>query len=1353
MKKKKLKLAFAFFFGIVGISLLAGILFLESQYFANIVKKAISERAPKSLGIVGDFNNVKLYFFPPGIGLANPKVQIQKNNVSKLPIEASIEANELRLHFEPIQMLSGTLEVSKMVVKEGSVIAKVGADAFKPKAAKKKGSPFSFDQLLELQINGVEFENTYLSVEIETPNNAEKIIKTEFVVKQLLAHKEKLENHAVLKTSALVNAVKLDIPKEIADIPIHEASELEWNLVFSDEEVLLSLLRVQLFGMELSTQGKVRGNIFDIQAKLKSDLEEFFSDNEISHEVKGEVSASLKVQGDIKNFEKTLKGQYQIAGNGLKWRDAFVESLVGEGDIDLAGKKIEIKNISLYEKANQDQGGIIKISDGIIPLQSSLDGIKARINFTNAPMHWAGGAVLRNVFPLDGSINGSAQISSSNKKIEIKPDLEVKNFALTNQKYKTPRPLHYVLKPKETVHLNGLITHQNGKLYFQQVAVNLKNTKLEVLGSIDSKDGFDLHAKGFLDLLDFNEISEIPIRGSGPLNALVTGDSEGVIIDFDTELKDAEYISLKLGEVKGRITYDEQADELRFSKIHAKNQKTFYSLEDGLIDLSNASELKLPIVIHSGRIEDLIQILGSMVKKISWFPVELRGEVHGLVDLHGKTDFDKMIIDSSLEGVDWSFMGERARKIKMNVGYDQGTYFARNVVLSKTAGTINGFIDFNSKNENLEWSFATDSFSLNDIDFFERLEIPARSKIEVKSTGTGNINHLISNTSGRFYQTQIKGDVLDPTSFNLEVSESTLRANLDVFGKRFHSTLKYALIPKQPSSLNLEFNDFDFSPALLILNPKLLDDPNLQALVDGRFQFDFLSTQSELARGEIQLRKYILKKTGFSLTLEKPLQSAIQLGYFSINPTIFKFNDDQLVLSGEGKRGDIDLNLKGKIDLAFAEIFSSSIQKINGKADVDVGISGPLKNLRFNGDIDFSNAYVLMRWLQTPFEEMDGSIKLRQNIIYIEGIDSYLGDDVFSLNGKIETFAQKFPALDLRAQFDDNKVKMQPLELAQVKGVANIKGDHPPYLINGTLDVSQALWTKSFSQSSGATTSANRFAPSNVEKQTSNNLFNLDLMINAPQGFFVRNEVMDGEFKGRVKLIGPPDNPKMLGEGQLVQGKVLFRDRPFILESVKINFDDPYVINPKFNASAISEINQYKIRVLAFGRSSSWKAEFNSTPYLSEGEIFSLLASGLTTTENGRFRTRDRSYVNQGEAASLVLHSMDFGKDVQSKTGFQFDVEEAVDMQSANSIFRPQSSADNVAAPKLVIKRQVGRKIGLAFGSTVGVGNQVQREVNAEYKLSNSVSVLGVWNNIEEANTRETRTSFGLDLKLNRRFK
>ena len=99
MKKNRLKLAFGFFIGLVTLCLTAGIYFLESTYFGNFVKKAMIERAPKTLGISGDFSNIKLYFFPPGIGFANPKVQIQKENISKLFTLCFLLSFNSRFHF------------------------------------------------------------------------------------------------------------------------------------------------------------------------------------------------------------------------------------------------------------------------------------------------------------------------------------------------------------------------------------------------------------------------------------------------------------------------------------------------------------------------------------------------------------------------------------------------------------------------------------------------------------------------------------------------------------------------------------------------------------------------------------------------------------------------------------------------------------------------------------------------------------------------------------------------------------------------------------------------------------------------------------------------------------------------------------------------------------------------------------------------------------------------------------------------------------------------------------------------------------------------------------------------------
>jgi len=1362
-RKQKLKIAFGVFIGLTFSGIAAGMAYLESGRFADVVKQMISERSPQKLGIVGDFSHLKLYFFPPAIGVADPKMKLRQNNITHLPIEADIQAKELRVSFAPIQMLSGTLQVEEIAVMGGVVQMKLGPELFRPvKKVKAPATQLTWRDLFRLQVNGVRFEDTDLDVEAKISDSRE--IKTGFMVKHLEVRKGRIAGRYGIESDGSVNAVRVE--SSWFKLPIREVNQLRWSVGLSDRGMMLAPFIADFSGTNLQLNGEVKGNLLDeksdpvlnANAEVTSDLGSFFASNFDDRNWSGQARVSARVQGRLRDLGHTLKASFDLDGNEMSWKNVQVSQLTGDGALDLSRRRIELKKLHL-ENLDPKTGttGSVTVGDVGVSLDMN-EAFTTKLQLENADLHWLGGAVLKDIYPLEGKISGEigAQFSPGAKKswsLNATTDLTVEHFALTNQRFGVPRPNHDTLRPALPLRLTGGVDVSPKGVDFKNFKVKLDRSNFSVSGGVHAGEGYHLKASGPVDLKEIRQIAQNDVRGEGTLNAFIHGPSSHVLMDFDAKLKNAEYLNLKFGDVDGRITYDDGVYELRFTGIHAKQGNTFYGVDDGYIDLSGTDDIHLPFQIQAGRIQDLATVLDPLVKKISWFPKSLRGDIRGKVDLAGKVDTPRMIISSDLEGSDWTWLGERARKVRMNAGYDQGTYFARNVVITKTMGDIKGNIDFVGKSDEMKWNFHTENLSLNDIDFIDRLEIPAKSRIELRSEGSGKMNHLRSKTEGRLYGTEIKGEALDPSLFSLEISENNLIATLDVFGDRLQSQLKYSLIPKQPSNFEMTFNQFDFSPALLVLNPKLLDDPELKGDIDGKIRLDFLSTQSQYARGEVDISEYSLHKTGFALDLTEPIDLPIQLGYFHLKPAHFRFRNSELTVSGEGNKGDVDIRVEGTSDLAIAEMFSSSVQKVTGKAETDIRITGPLKAMNVNGSITFDHAYGLMRFMQTPFEEIDGTVRIRQGMIYVEKVESYLGDEVFSMDGKIETFTDRFPKFDLRMQFDDNKIKMPPLDLVQVRGIATIKGDQPPYVIGGNLEVMQAIWTKSFSQSSGVMARGERFAPIDREKQISNDIFNLDLKVLANQSFYVRNDIMDGEFKGKVRLVGTPDNPKLLGEGQLIQGKVLFRDRPFVFETAKVEFDDPYQLNPKFNASAVAEVNQYKIRVLAYGRANSWKAEFSSTPFLAENEIYSLLASGLTTADSSRFRSRDRSYVNQGEAASLILHSLDFSKDVQSKTGLQFDVEEAVDSQSASSVFRPQSLSDNTAAPKLVIKRQLGRRFDLSFGSTVGVGNQSQKEVNAEYRLTPGMSVLGVWNNIEEVNTRDTRTSFGLDVKFNRKFK
>src|SRR6185437_9235907 len=99
-------------------------------------------------------------------------------------------------------------------------------------------------------------------------------------------------------------------------------------------------------------------------------------------------------------------------------------------------------------------------------------------------------------------------------------------------------------------------------------------------------------------------------------------------------------------------------------------------------------------------------------------------------------------------------------------------------------------------------------------------------------------------------------------------------------------------------------------------------------------------------------------------------------------------------------------------------------------------------------------------------------------------------------------------------------------------------------------------------------------------------------------------------------------------------------------------FDNPNVINPQFNLTATTDVSNTKIQIYASGRPSKPKVDLTSNPTMAESEILSLLALGNAQTDASKRIgniASDRSAVQQGEAASLLLQSLDFNREVQEK--------------------------------------------------------------------------------------------------------
>ena len=265
-------------------------------------------------------------------------------------------------------------------------------------------------------------------------------------------------------------------------------------------------------------------------------------------------------------------------------------------------------------------------------------------------------------FRLNGSIGLTVSPATATQPWEVEANLNTSlhQFQLDNQKLLSVKPLHKTFEiPK--IQLDGSIIVNPSGIRPVNLVASLPHTKLRATGKIDFKTGYDLYVNGPARLEDLYQIAENDVRGKGTVNVRVHGVPPQVKVDIDADIKDGYYLGLNLGDVKGRITWDDDSDQLSFQNIQISKATTFYSL-DGALDLGQTDTLNLGIQINRGNVQDVIQVFKNITTPLSWFPQTLSGPVSGAVRITGGIQFSQMQILANLNGKDWEYWASDLKK-------------------------------------------------------------------------------------------------------------------------------------------------------------------------------------------------------------------------------------------------------------------------------------------------------------------------------------------------------------------------------------------------------------------------------------------------------------------------------------------------------------------------------------------------------------------------------------------------------------------------------------------------------------------------------------------------------------------
>lgn len=159
------------------------------------------------------------------------------------------------------------------------------------------------------------------------------------------------------------------------------------------------------------------------------------------------------------------------------------------------------------------------------------------------------------------------------------------------------------------------------------------------------------------------------------------------------------------------------------------------------------------------------------------------------------------------------------------------------------------------------------------------------------------------------------------------------------------------------------------------------------------------------------------------------------------------------------------------------------------------------------------------------------------------------------------------------------------------------------------------------------------------------------------------------------------------------------------------------------------------------GRGPTPQINLSSQPPLSEREIVSLLALGVTTAAMDSKRSSDFQAANTSTALGTALLQKAGGKKLKDALG--------VDVRVSSS----QPTPDNASTPKVTLSKQWTPKFGASASSTLS--GTPTNNVKLEYKMNKNVSAIGSWEGKEtvQENKGSTQNVFGLDLEYKVQFK
>lgn len=902
--------------------------------------------------------------------------------------------------------------------------------------------------------------------------------------------------------------------------------------------------------------------------------------------------------------------------------------------------------------------------------------------------------------------------------------------------------------------IDGKVTVDNTGVY-PSGNIRLPNSEGKAEGQVLFESGFIFKfSSPSLNLADIKSAAGLKIEGTTAVSGSTEGDSSAATVDFEMQAKDVWISDFGLGTVKTQGGY--KAGTLTFGNIEGNHRSSRY--KGGVQLLLNDSKIQGSVTSQLLELNDLQRLLSRKAE----LPIQAVGLGRAEVKFEGPLDFSRLSYTMLSTFQSGTINDESFQEINFDVTSQNGNVKTQRAIVKKGRGSFQMKAEVNP-DAILQAQVKSTDLTIQDFQTLSNLGLNVTGALISEMTLNGHILRPKFEMRNRLTETYIGDQPVADSEVSVLWNSDLISTEVRLLGKSLVSTISIPQSEKSPFHFRISTEKFNFAPlfGLLRSNGESRDFQGLLTM-KGDLKSDPGGTLWS-SRGAIQVSEFEIKQGRLALNAPAPLEVQFSGQHVSSNMWALQGDQTDLKLNlNSSTEKALDFSIQGKLELSLISFLTPFLEDLRGVLSGAATFRGSIANPNWQGNFRLQQGYIRIKDFPHAFENIAADLALNRNVVAIDSLIAQLGGGKLTAEGKIQLIHLNELPMDIKGSLEAVNLNV-PKDVQTIgDGEYHLSGSWFPFTLQGSYRIRDGIMTKNLDAEETQASASKRRSSLLPQFLSVRNVdpLNFNLNVSFPQGYKIKNTLVDVVATGDLQIRGTNANPILSGDINLKKGgKLYFRETPFDIQAGTLKFNDPKENNPFVYLTGSTRVNQnatgknsfYDLSLLAQGSSKNLSIQLRSQPPLSEQDIISLLALGVTTNDlqNQGFNLSQREQLNvlekqqSLELGSAILSQNPVGKELKKRTGFDFKFSSAVD-QIAND-----------ALPRIVVSRQWNPKVKTSASRTLG--EKVIQDVKLEYLLSNNVSFIGFWNGRSADENvgigRRSQDFFGLDLQYKVEFK